>query len=74
MLITKTNLVDRYVNLKLNVSLPEGETNGSRWVQNSVYSIVPFSKENDQFSMHACKVTSIHTEVSTIAISKYDKN
>ena len=59
------NLVGRYLNLKLNVSLPGGmKTNGSRCkiVQDSVLSIVAIcqKKKEDQFSMHACKVTSIY--------------
>ena len=60
------NLVGRYLNLKLNVSLPGGggvKTNGSRCkiVQDSVLSVVAIcQKKEDQFSMHACKVTSIY--------------
>ena len=63
------NLVGRYLNLKLNVSLPGGggggvKTNGSRCkiVQDSVLSVVAIyqKKKEHQFSMHACKVTSIY--------------
>ena len=53
------NLVGRYVNLKLNVSLPEGEPEvGACKIVSKAQ--LRFLHKNDQFSMHACKVTSTY--------------